>query len=39
MTMTAGDAYSVAPGRQAWVGGDKKYVAYEFNNSGKHCAV
>ena len=24
--MTAGDAYSIAPGRQAWVVGDKKYV-------------
>ena len=38
MIMTVGDAYSIAPGRQAWVVGDKKYVTYEFNNSGKHYA-
>jgi uncharacterized cupin superfamily protein len=39
MTKTAGDAYSIAPGLDASVVGDKEYIVYEFNNSGKDYAV
>ena len=39
ITATAGDAYSFAPGHDAWVVGDEEFIAYEFNNSGKDYAV
>ena len=39
ITVTAGDAYSFAPGHDAWVVGDEEFIAYEFNNSGKDYAV
>ena len=35
MTISAGDAYSCAPGHDAWVVGDEEVIGYEFNNSGK----
>ena len=31
ITYTAGDAYSIEPGHDAWVVGDKKAIAYEFH--------
>ena len=31
ITYTAGDAYSIEPGHDAWVVGDKKAIAYEFD--------
>ena len=39
MTVSAGDAYSCAPGHDAWVVGDEEVIGYEFNNSGKDYAV
>ncbi len=39
ITVTAGDAYTFAPGHDAWVVGDEEFIAYEFNNSGKDYAV
>ena len=39
MTFSAGDAYSCAPGHDAWVVGDEEVIGYEFNNSGKDYAV
>jgi hypothetical protein len=39
MTISAGDAYSCAPGHDAWVVGDEEVIGYEFNNSGKDYAV
>ena len=31
ITYSAGDAYSIEPGHDAWVVGDKKAIAYEFH--------
>ncbi len=31
ITYTAGDAYSIEPGHDAWVVGDTKAIAYEFH--------
>tara|TARA_Y100001934_G_C12275971_1_gene737410 strand:- start:56 stop:1174 length:1119 start_codon:yes stop_codon:yes gene_type:complete len=39
MALNAGDAYSLAPGHDAWVKGDEDCICYEFNNSGKDYAV
>ena len=39
MTVSAGEAFSCAPGHDAWVVGDEEVVSYEFNNSGKDYAV
>jgi hypothetical protein len=39
ITVTAGDAYTFAPGHDAWVVGDEEFIAYEFNNAGKDYAV
>jgi len=39
ITVSAGDAYSFAPGHDAWVVGDEEVIGYEFNNSGKDYAV
>ena len=39
MIISAGDAYSCAPGHDAWVVGDEEVIGYEFNNSGKDYAV
>ena len=36
---SAGDAYSFAPGHDAWVEGDEAVEVYEFNNTGKTYAV
>ena len=33
------DAYSFAPGHDAWVVGDEEVIGYEFNNTGKDYAV
>ena len=39
IVVTAGDAYSFAPGHDAWVVGNEDVIGYEFNNSGKDYAV
>ena len=39
IVVTAGDAYSFAPGHDAWVVGNEEVIGYEFNNSGKDYAV
>ncbi|MBO68341.1 MAG: cupin [Acidiferrobacteraceae bacterium] len=39
LVIEAGDAYSLAPGHDAWVEGDEAAELYEFNNSGKTYAV
>ena len=39
IVVSAGDAYSCAPGHDAWVEGDEEAVLYEFNNTGKTYAV
>ena len=39
MTVSAGEAFSWAPGHDAWVIGDEEVISYEFNNSGKDYAV
>ena len=39
MTVSAGEAFSCAPGHDAWVVGDEEVISYEFNNSGKDYAV
>ena len=39
MTVSAGEAFSCAPGHDAWVIGDEEVISYEFNNSGKDYAV
>ena len=39
IVVTAGDAYSFAPGHDGWVEGDEEAVLYEFNNTGKTYAV
>ena len=39
ITVSAGEAYSIAPGHDAWVVGEEEVVSYEFNNSGKDYAV
>ena len=39
VVVTAGDAYSFAPGHDAWVEGDEAVEVYEFNNTGKTYAV
>lgn len=39
IVVNAGDAYSFAPGHDAWVEGDEEAVVYEFNNTGKTYAV
>ena len=39
ITVSAGDAYSFAPGHDAWVVGDEEVIGYEFNNTGKDYAV
>lgn len=31
--LSAGDAYVIEPGHEAWVVGDEPYVAYEFENA------
>ena len=33
ITYSAGDAYAIEPGHDAWVVGDKKAVAYEFHGA------
>ena len=35
----AGEAYTIAPGHDAWVEGDEELKALEFNNTGKTYAV
>ncbi len=39
IVVTAGDAYSFAPGHDGWVEGEEEAVLYEFNNTGKTYAV
>ena len=39
IVVTAGDAYSFAPGHDGWVEGDEEAVLYEFNNTGKTYVV
>ena len=39
ITVSAGDAYSIAPGHDGWVVGDEEVIGYEFNNAGKDYAV
>ena len=39
IVVNPGDAYSIAPGHDAWVEGDEEAVLYEFNNTGKTYAV
>ena len=39
ITVSAGDAYTFAPGHDGWVVGNDELIAYEFNNSGKDYAV
>ena len=39
IVVTAGNAYSFAPGHDAWVVGNEEVIGYEFNNSGKDYAV
>ena len=39
VVVTVGDAYSFAPGHDAWVEGDEAAEVYEFNNTGKTYAV
>ena len=39
ITVSAGDAYSFAPGHDAWVVGNEEVIGYEFNNAGKDYAV
>lgn len=34
MTVSGGDAYSIAPGHDGWVLGDEDFVAFEFDNPG-----
>jgi len=31
ITVTAGDAYTFAPGHDAWVVGDEEFIAYDLN--------
>ncbi len=38
-TITAGDAYVLAPGHDAWVVGDEEFIAYEFNSPDKDYAI
>ena len=38
-TYSAGDAYAVSPGHDAWVVGDEEVVAYEFNTEAKDFAI
>ena len=39
ITVSAGEAYSFAPGHDAWVVGDEEVIGYEFNNTGKDYSV
>ena len=39
ITVSAGEAYSIAPGHDGWVVGDEEVIGYEFNNAGKDYAV
>ena len=39
ITVSAGEAYSFAPGHDGWVVGDEEVIGYEFNNAGKDYAV
>ena len=39
IVLNAGDAYSLAPGHDAWGEGDEAVEIYEFNNTGKTYAV
>ena len=39
IVVTAGYAYSPAPGHDAWLEGDEAAEVYEFNNTGKTYAV
>tara|TARA_B100000700_G_scaffold206626_2_gene227122 strand:- start:881 stop:1249 length:369 start_codon:yes stop_codon:yes gene_type:complete len=39
IVVSAGEAYSFAPGHDAWVVGNEEVISYEFNNSGKEYAV
>jgi quercetin dioxygenase-like cupin family protein len=39
ITVSAGDAYSFAPGHDAWVVGNEEVIGYEFNIAGKDYAV
>ena len=39
ITVSAGGAYSLAPGHDGWVVGDEEVIGYEFNNAGKDYTV
>ena len=39
LTVTAGDAYTFAPGHGAWVVSDEEFIADEINKAGKDYAV
>ena len=39
MTVSAGEAFSCAPGHDAWIVGDEEVIFYEFNNSVKDSTV
>ena len=36
-TISAGEAYRIAPGHDAWVEGDEEFVGYEFKDAGKYA--
>jgi hypothetical protein len=36
-TLTAGDAYRIAPGHDAWVEGDEDFVGYEFKGAATYA--
>jgi quercetin dioxygenase-like cupin family protein len=36
-TLSAGDAYRIAPGHQAWVEGDEAFVGYEFKGAATYA--
>ncbi len=39
VTVSAGEAYSFAPGHDGWVVGDEEAICIEFNNTEKDYAV
>jgi hypothetical protein len=36
-TISAGEAYRIAPGHDAWVEGDEEFVGYEFKSAAEYA--
>ena len=36
-TVSAGDAYRITPGHDAWVEGDEEFVGYEFKGAAEYA--